>query len=327
MSDKVALVIIFNHRYDKNIAVLEELYRGRFATIYYLVPFYDGDHPGVIPVYENSYRYQGYIAQAFRSFFDDAFQHYLFVADDLLLHPDVNESNYQEHFGLDPEASFLPEPFAAHDLRNNQTLRFEEYRDKGATRFYWWRLIDLAKYRHRVEGLENAAEMPTYQEAETRLEEHGYTMRSLTFTDLYGPFPPVPGNDGRWRRIFRYLKWLRHYRTEYPLDYPAVASFSDIVIVSRQAIRKFAHYCGAFAANGLFVEFAIPTALLLATTRVVTEPMLRKRGDIHWSYTQAEANRFAKAMEPYGNKLHRLMAGFPADKLYLHPIKLSRWSW
>ncbi len=325
MLGKVTLVVIFNHRYDRNIAVLERLYRDRFSSVYYLVPFYDGDHPNVIPVYENSYRYQGYIAQGFRSYFNDASQHYLFVADDLLLHPNIDENNYQEHFGLDQETSFVPEPFEAHSLHNNETLRFEAYRHRGEEKFYWWRLIDLASYRHRVAGLENAAEMPTYHEARMLLEEHGYTTRPLKFTDLYGPFPPATEMGQRWRRAWRHFKWLRHYRTEYRIDYPAVASFSDVVIVSKQAIRKFAHYCGVFAANGLFVEFAVPTALLLASRRVVTEPMLKKRGCIYWSYTEAEAKNYAQAMEPFGHELHRLMENFPADKLYIHPVKLSRW--
>lgn len=325
MPSKATLVVIFNHRYDRNIATLERIYRDRFSAIYYLVPFYDGDHPNVIPVYENSYQYQGYIAQGLRIYLNNDSQHYIFVADDLLLHPNINETNYQQHFGLDPEASFIPEPFDTHNLDNDETLRFEAYQRDGEKKFYWWRLIDLAKYRHRVEGLENAAEMPTYDEAKRLLEEHGHTTHSLKFTDLYGPFPPAPGMGQRWQRIWRYLKWLRHYRTEYRIDYPAVASFSDMVIVSKQTIRKFAHYCGVFAANGLFVEFAIPTALLLASRRIVTEPMLKKRGRIYWSYTEAEANNYAEAMEPFGNQLHKLMENFPPDKLYIHPIKLSRW--
>ncbi len=325
MPGKVALVIIFNHRYDGNLAVLEELYRGRFSDIYFLVPFYDGDHPNVIPVYENSYQYQGYIAQGFRSYFKETFEHYLFVADDLLLHPDINEGNYQTFFRIDRDTSFVPEPFEVHNLHNSDTLRFEAYKRKGTNRFYWWRLIDLAKYRHRVEGLENTSQMPTADEAQALLEQRGYTVQPLKFSDVYGPFCPNLKTGGRWKRIFRYLKCLRHYRSKYRIDYPTVASFSDIVIVSKMAIKKFAHYCGVFAANGLFVEFGIPTALLLAPGLIVTEPMLRKRGSIHWAYTKAEANQFEKTMEPYSNELHKLMGNFPADKLYIHPIKLSRW--
>ena len=325
MHGKAALVIIFNHRYDKNIALLEKLYKDRFAHIYYLVPFYDGERTDVISVYENSYQYQGYIAQGLRSFFRPEFRHYLFVADDLLLNPAINEDNYEDHFGLDEDTSFVPEPFAAHDLHNGETLRFEVYKRRGKDRFYWWRLMDLAKYRHRVEGLENASEMPTYQEAELRLKQHGFVMQPLTFMDLYGPPPRLPKTKASWKATWQYLKRLRHYQWAYKLDYPAVASFSDILIVSEKSIRKFAHYCGVFAANALFVEFAIPTALLLASDRVMTEPKLQRRGDIYWSYTERETSNYMEAMKPYGNDLCHLLERFPVEKLYIHPIKLSRW--
>ena len=43
MQSNVALIIVFNHRYDKNIPLLESIYEGRFSSIYHLVPFYDGD--------------------------------------------------------------------------------------------------------------------------------------------------------------------------------------------------------------------------------------------------------------------------------------------
>lgn len=84
MKSKVALIIIYNHRYDKNIEVLENLYKTRFSNIYHLIPFYDGDKENVIAVYENSYRFQGYISQAFRTFYKDMYDHYFFVADDLM---------------------------------------------------------------------------------------------------------------------------------------------------------------------------------------------------------------------------------------------------
>ena len=321
MPNKAAIVLVYNHRYDANIDVLERLYADRFSGVFHLVPFYDGPRRNVIPVYENSYRFEGYIAQGFREYFREEFEHYLFVADDLLLHPGIHEGNYAEWFGLGAEGSFVPELFSLHDLHNDQTLRFEPYRRGGETKFHWWRVRDLARYKHRVEGLENSREMPTYAEAEAILRRHGHTVEPLRFADLYGPPPAGPKPRAWWE----YLKKLRHFRGEYRLDYPLVASFSDLAVVSKASVRKFAHYCGVFAANGLFVEAALPTALLLASAAVTTEPQLKKRGSIYWTYTPAEAEAFAAAMRPHGNNLERLLQNFPADKLYIHPVKLSRW--
>lgn len=321
MPNQAAIVLVYNHRYDANIDVLERLYADRFSGVFHLVPFYDGPKRNVIPVYENSYRFEGYIAQGLREYFREEFDHYLFVADDLLLHPGINEGNYAEHFGLEADGSFVPEPFSIHRLHNNHTLRFEPYQKGGETKFHWWRVRDLARYKHHVEGLENSREMPTYAEAEALLRAHGYDVVPLRFEDLYGPMPSSPERSAMWK----YLKDLRHLRRQYRLDYPMVASFSDLAIVSKVSVRKFAHYCGVFAANGLFVEAALPTALLLAAKTVVTEPRLQKRGSIYWTYTPAETAAYAAAMKPYGNSLECLRQNFPADKLYLHPVKLSRW--
>ena len=48
----VPLIIIYNHRFDQNIEKLNKIYGERFSKIYHLVPFYDGDLPNVIPVFE-----------------------------------------------------------------------------------------------------------------------------------------------------------------------------------------------------------------------------------------------------------------------------------
>ena len=327
MPKKTVLILVYNHRYDRNIPILEEVYGGRFSAIYHLVPFYDGFRKNVIPVYENSYYFQGYLAQGFRSYFEESFDHYLFAADDLLLNPGVNENNLEERFGLKPDSGFLSDVFNVHRLDNQHTLRFQPYTRSGKTHFFWWRLRDLAKYRHDIEGLENGKEMPTFAEAEAVLQAHGYSVQPLKFTELYGPPPLWEWDKSSLRRLWSYVKSLRHYQRAYNLSYPAVAAFSDIAIVPRSCIQKFAHYCGVFAANRLFVEFALPTALVLSAKEVVTESSTGKRGAIYWTYNKLEADAYAKAIKPYHKDLHQLLQNFPVDRLYIHPIKLSQWKY
>ena len=124
MKKKVALIIIFNHRYDKNIKTLEQVYKNKFSNIYFLVPFYDGMQPNVIPVYGNSYFFEGYLAQGFRHYFKEEYEHYLFAADDMILNPAITEDTYTSYFGLEAGNSFIPEIFSLHHLSNNDTLLF-----------------------------------------------------------------------------------------------------------------------------------------------------------------------------------------------------------
>lgn len=325
MASKVALIIVFNHRYDKNIPVLESIYAGRFSNIYYLVPFYDGDKENVIPVYDTSYCFQGYFAQGFRHYFRNEYEHYIFAGDDLLLNPDINEYNYAERFRLKGEACFVPEVHSLHRLANNNTLRFfPAAPQNGKERWYWNRMKQILDYRHKRGGAESANELPSYEEAERRLKAHGYPIQNLTTTDLFGDYRSFAASPSLWQKIKRFGRRKLQGR-DFELPYPVVVSYSDIVIAHSSAIKKFAQYCGVFAVNELFVEFAVPTALLLACNKVVTEPEVGKRGLIYWAYTPAEATHYANALQPYGNRLSALMQNFPKDKLYIHPIKLSKW--
>lgn len=96
---KTCLVIIFNHRYDKNISKLRRIYGERFSDIKFLMPFYDGDDADVIPVYESSYQFQGFLVQAYEKLKNISCTHYLFIADDLIINPKFTENNFADSIG------------------------------------------------------------------------------------------------------------------------------------------------------------------------------------------------------------------------------------
>lgn len=79
----IALVLIHNHRFDRNLPLLDAMYQSRFDRVWHLMPFYDGDRENVIPVYENSFQFQGYVAQGRRFLEEPGITHYFFAADDL----------------------------------------------------------------------------------------------------------------------------------------------------------------------------------------------------------------------------------------------------
>ena len=102
---KICLSFIFNHQYEKNIPKLREIYGDRFSTIRYLSPFSTyNDDQDVIPIYETSINFQGYIAQSFKYLPNDC-DYYIFCADDLLLNPDFNENNILDR--LDCKKRFI----------------------------------------------------------------------------------------------------------------------------------------------------------------------------------------------------------------------------
>lgn len=312
----VALIIIYNHKYVKNIDILEKLYERRFSNIFHLMPFYNGNKKNVISVYENSYYFQGYIAQGFSIFSDKKIDHYFFVADDLFLNPNINENNYEDWFQIKSSDSFLPEFFALHN--DNK---------------YWRCNAFACNYmRKNLRGLEVPNELPKYREAYERLSRHGIKVKPLktihicqrghrlnttVLTPTYKKILPYFYYEFKYfyNKIANFLLGKHHLQLKYPL----VGSYSDILIVSQNSIKKFAHYCGVFAAQRLFVELAIPTALLLSSESIVTEKATKHKGKPLW--TDHDYN----VLNKYNKNLNKLLIDFLEDCLYIHPIKLSQW--
>lgn len=316
----VALIIIYNHRFDKNIARLEAMYAGRFSHIYHLVPFYDGDEKNVIPVYENSYFFQGYIAQGFKHFFKEEYEHYFFVADDMVLNPIINEQNYKTHLQLDAQTSFLPglKPHRNSPYQN-RPISFHELQN------FWPRTQEAYQYKVAKKGVEATTELPTPEAAAAQFARHGFTLQPLGLWQIYGhvhhPKPLVRS----YKKIKSALKVAYHAtrrlfgREKAALSYPLLGGYADIFVVSQQNVRKFCHYCGVFAATDLFVEVALPTAVVLSAEKLVTEADLTLQGKALW--TSEELAELA----PFDYKLDLLLENFPAQYLYLHPVKLSKW--
>jgi hypothetical protein len=303
--NKVALVVVYNHRFDRNIGAVERIYQGRFSNIFHLMPFYDGDRKNVIPVYENSHYFHGYIAQAFGRFHREDFTHYFFVADDLVLNPAIDERNFGQVMGLPEGHDYLPQVFSG-----------------GPAQQYWMHSLNAYRWSVRVPGVEAAAELPSAEEARSRLARHGIVLRPYEFRRLW----QVPKDPGGWvRQLMRDPKLCMRYAlarsrgTTYETSYPVISGYSDLCVVTARSIRAFCHYCGVFAATRLFVESAIPTALALASESLSYENGIRLRGKPLWSA------RDLAELDVYGRSLRALLAGFPAERLFIHPVKLSGW--
>ncbi len=302
--ETVALVIIYNHRFDRNIEIVEKIYKNRFNHIFHLVPFYDGNRPNVIPVYDSSYYFEGYIAQGFRSFYDSKFQHYLFIGDDLILNPLINQDNYQTHFHLNKKSSFFPEFTSLHHAS-----------------IHWTRLKEAFAYTPQPRGLEIMKEIPDWEKAVSLLQRNGLAIHPSKYGSLART---------KWDRMRskigckNFLFWLKHSLKklicyDYKLKYPLIGGYSDIFIVSSEDLPVFQHYCGAFAASGLFAELAIPTALALVSGQIVTYSDMQLQGRALWTKSDF------KVLLPYQNNLNLLLDNFPENYLFLHPIKLSKW--
>ena len=298
MDTKIALLIIYNHRYDKNISRINQIYLGRFEHIYHIMPFYDGELENVIPVYDNSFQFQGYICQAYQHLKDKGFTHFVAVADDMVINPALNASNFFELTGIDYNSCFI------HELNDSVTVNKK-----------WWHTKDIIRFSvfHRGSELDNI--LPTTEQAIKAFSEHGYKTRLVP----EWPYSNVKRSIKEFLLLIRRMIWYRIFGQVY-YRYPLMGGYSDMIVVPAEIMPHFCQYCGAFTAARLFVEVAIPTAMVLCSPKIQTIANIKMNKSL--LLPRDNNKNFLPACEFSYKKLVEL---FPADMLYIHPVKLSKW--
>jgi hypothetical protein len=303
---RICLCIVFNHNYVKNIPKLLDIYSARFRDIRFVVPFHRPDgfpndaDTRIIPVYEASHQFQGFIAQAAGSLADFRGSHIVFAADDLLLHPSLSERNLLSELQLSPEAAFIKsyKPLFDVDLR-------------------WQPLLPTLRTMRTNLPAEFRRELPDTSQALNRMTKHSIGRQSFGIKNLRGWSRALKRpEDASLGNLASLIACLR----KRDAVYPSVMGYSDFVVVPKSGFEEFAHLCGVLAAMRVFVEVAIPTALLW------TFDTVRRESDIAWKgtelWTEPEVDKLTRHNDA---SVARLFSSYGERQLYIHPIKLSKW--
>lgn len=310
MDKKIALLIIYNHRYDKNIAKLNAIYKGKFTHIFHVVPFYDGQDENVIPIYENSYHFSGYVAQAYTFIKKMGFTHYYFVADDMIINPKINENNVHEVLGLKEDTSYLPYFTELYNID-----------------FFWPRMIEAMSYNYkdRKTGAEITNILPSYKEAKKKFEQFNFTnsfgvKKKTVFKYVFRhKFFKAMKQLSLRSDLFLFGNFIKNFFKKDNLPYPQIGGYCDTFLIPAEVMPRFSQLCGAFAATDLFVEVAIPTAIVLTANKIATDTDLPMKGEIYW---RKEIPIFEAS---YQSNLQKLLDEYPETTSFIHPVKLSRW--
>lgn len=317
----VALVIIYNHKFEKNIERLESIYNKSFSNIYHVMPFYTGNKENVITVYDHSYYFQGYAAQAYQSLKTKGdFDHFMFIADDMILHPDLNENNYKPFLALNENSSFI-----------TYINSVAKQGDMGYPIFFLHQALYF-KLPQVGSGIEILNDLPSYTEAVARFKEKGFDEPYIKTEHVYflpkreeyskGPLGAYWYNKRK--------KEIKHILSNPKIkpEYPITCSYSDFFVISKKSMPQFAQYCGIFATCRLFVDYAIPTSMILSCDNIKTCADIPKRASIMTENGSDHAPLYDSQPDfetKFEFSLTKLLENFPDDILFVHPIKLSKW--
>ncbi len=352
---KPVLVVIYNHHYPDNVAKIEHIYGERFSRIHHLMPFYEkrrdpnpANHKfNIIPVYDNSHYHQSFIANGFSHYYHQDASHYIFIADDLMLNPQINENNYQKFFNLTPDSAYIEEvqnlpnaysllPWKEESLfHHSKSIKSGKSHSspfshlisalKNDLKRQWHHSISAYNFSLDSAGLHWPPQLVNHIEAMQRLKQNNLLIDHIDIKKGVWIFNKWIKSSRRFikkkhmlRAILEYwIKGKDSYRP-HSLAYPLACGYSDIFIIPSNRMDRFSTHCGFFAAHNLFVEIAIPTSIVLTNDAIVQASTLK-----HRTFNYIGSNKISPLKDKYTSDLQLINKHWPADYAYIHQLKLS----
>jgi hypothetical protein len=298
-SESICLSFVFNHKYEKNIPKLREIYSERFSTIRFLSPFSNwGKEDDVITIHETSVRFQGYFAQAYPHL-PSNFDYYAFCADDLYLNPEINENNIIKNLGC-ADAGYIKylnpvweHSFAWHKFNESINFPFHDC---------------IVPYTNLL---------PDREELIKRYSEMNFEYRNLGAHNFQG----VYHRGITFERIVKGIHFLLTNGMKRFVTFPLIEGYSDFIVIPKGSLERFCYLCGVFAAMDLWVDCAVATAMVLSTDTINTENDHEFIGREIW-----DENELQELIKATNGKIDQIHKGMPENGLYIHPIKLSSWN-
>lgn len=321
-NESLCLVVIYNHNFEKNIPIVRSIYKQRFTHVIQLMPFYSGSDPDVVPVFGNSLQFHQFIAQARNRLKELNCDRYLFIGDDLLLNPIIDESSFADVFGVGRDECYISKYY---DVSKAQSQR-------GT--------MEASKFEFPPFGLDRSAlkRLPDYETAKQILMDNGLleSVKLTRFKRYQTPYlepilsKPRANSKILLSRLKQRLDQLKYRIFPRTVSYPVVFAYSDIFSFPSSHLNSFCDYLEVFASVGMFVELAIPTAFALHPWKVKHEDSSNLKPMDIWfppdpEQHEAKVAIIHKMEETSGRILSNLEKSFPSGYLYMHPVKLSTW--
>lgn len=344
----ICLIVVYNHNYEANIDRIENLYKNKFDSIFHLVPFYTGNKKNVIKVYGCAYQFNEYFIQGKDKFIKDEFSYYIFVADDVILNPEFNQDNIIEKLNLDENSGFI---YNCRPMIYETIFCWDWSYSSLRHMFFNKNGCEYQKFIPSTEEAQKCFEkhgLPSKNITKTNLEKiQKFFVKDLfdyyryDFSFIYKKgiggflsklilatlrkFSFYPFNKSRktsmsFRKLiktsgYKYIAEMLRKEDKGDYIYPLACGYSDFFVIPHKKIQEFLHISSVFASTRVFVEVAVPTAMVLTLDRIVTSEQIGCMPNFI-SEEFAQKHKYS---------LKDLEQNWDKNTLFCHPIKLSKW--
>ena len=168
--------------------------------------------------------------------------------------------------------------------------------------------------------------MYSYDEALEKFEEFFQKEYPENYSNDFFGDPNEPGGNliGGWNNADGFYDVVKRFiifenENSYQIPYTMAWGMSDIFCIDKGSLFEFSRLCGIFSAMNLFVEIAIPTAVVLMFQREEVSFFPDEGYYFLWGEDRTRLEEF------YNRDFSRLCEGWDSSKFFIHPVKLSGW--
>lgn len=316
VNSTIAIVWIFNYDMPDNIKKLKAIYSKKFSNMWFALPHCEFNYEEHIFPY-NSHSY--YFENAFYKFSEiqlpENIKTIIFIGDDVLLNPSINENNILKKLNLNDDEAFVQNafPYSNYMLYSGITKGNFPSRDISRTIYTLNQKIELF------------SKMDDENNSHNKFLQlfSGFSIQSLVDDKAIQNFINKKMNIDNMLNCSNCMS--DKFKTL------LTVCISDFLIVPRISLNKFGKYAKIYGENKIFVEYATLPCLLHAIEpkkikSFCTQPIFFRFFAENFinQYNQFDPYKyFSKCI--HNIDIKDVLSKFPKDLFGIHQVKLSKY--
>lgn len=230
-------------------------------------------------------------------------EYYFFVSDDLILSPEINESNILYVLKMKNHSVFIND---IQPLNSKSTFNWPHAKFSS---------VPFLKKRTQWKG-----SIPEYGLAlELFRDFFAQNYKEEYENDFFGV---AVQQDNLYLENEEIRDFIQKNGDSLRIPYPMAYGYSDIFMIEAKKLFAIARLCGVFSAMNMFAEISLPTAIALSVSRQEVIILEETGYKARCAWTDEERMFLEKE---YQNRMDTLFEKWEDGILFVHPVKLSRW--